>query len=103
MEAETVRCMWACLHGARDDDLTRSGTGRRPGRGPECAQHSTMLTARPPREVSLYLIFMSAPVSIMVLTTLSRLTVCVPSPCRASRAAVIAFTEATAFRSMQGI
>src|SRR4051794_10263941 len=39
-------------------------------------QHSTMFTARPPRAVSLYLIFISAPVSIIVLITLSRLTVC---------------------------
>jgi hypothetical protein len=43
-------------------------------------QHSTILTARPPRAVSLYLIFMSAPVCIIVLITLSRLTVCSPSP-----------------------
>jgi hypothetical protein len=61
------------------------------------SQHSTILTASPPRAVSLYLIFMSAPVCIMVLITLSRLTVCRPSPWSASRAAVIAFTEATAF------
>ena len=32
-------------------------------------QHSTMLTASPPRAVSLYLVFMSAPVSRMVLMT----------------------------------
>jgi hypothetical protein len=44
------------------------------------AQHSTMLTASPPRAVSLYLIFMSAPVCIIVLMTLSRLTVWRPSP-----------------------
>jgi len=37
-------------------------------------QHSTMLTARPPRAVSLYLVIMSAPVSRIVLMTLSRLT-----------------------------
>lgn len=37
-------------------------------------QHSTILTARPPRAVSLYLVSMSAPVSRMVLMTLSRLT-----------------------------
>src|SRR4029453_18039036 len=75
-----------------------SGQGQRRG-----TQHSTMLTASPPRAVSLYLIFMSAPVCIMVLITLSRLTVCRPSPCSASRAAVIACTDPTAFLSMQGI
>jgi hypothetical protein len=32
-------------------------------------QHSTMCTAKPPRAVSLYLVFMSAPVSRMVLIT----------------------------------
>jgi hypothetical protein len=32
-------------------------------------QHSTILTARPPREVSLYLVFISAPVSFIVLIT----------------------------------
>ena len=37
----------------------------------ESAQHSTTLSARPPRAVSLYLSFMSAPVSRMVLTALS--------------------------------
>ena len=46
-----------------------------------------MLTASPPRAVSLYLVFMSAPVSRMVLMTLSRLTWCVPSPRSAMRAA----------------
>ena len=35
------------------------------------AQHSTMFTARPPRAVSLYLVIMSAPVSRIVLITLS--------------------------------
>ncbi len=34
-------------------------------------QHSITLTARPPRAVSLYFVFMSAPVSIMVLITRS--------------------------------
>ena len=34
-------------------------------------QHSTTLSAKPPRAVSLYLSFMSAPVSRMVLTALS--------------------------------
>ncbi len=37
-------------------------------------QHSMIFTARPPRAVSLYLVSMSAPVSRMVLITLSRLT-----------------------------
>ena len=62
-----------------------------------------MFTASPPRDVSLYFTFMSAPVSIIVLITLSRLTLWVPSPCRASRAAVIALTEPMALRSMHGI
>ena len=38
---------------------------------PTDRQHSTTLSARPPRAVSLYLSFMSAPVSRMVLTALS--------------------------------
>jgi LysR family transcriptional regulator (chromosome initiation inhibitor) len=66
-------------------------------------QHSTMFTARPPREVSLYFTFMSAPVSRMVLMTLSRLTWWVPSPCSAMRAALMALTDAMALRSMHGI
>ena len=37
-------------------------------------QHSMTFTARPPREVSLYLVFMSAPVWRMVRITLSRET-----------------------------
>ena len=32
-------------------------------------QHSTIFTANPPREVSLYLVFISAPVCIIVLIT----------------------------------
>lgn len=35
-------------------------------------QHSMMLTAKPPREVSLYFVFISAPVCIIVLMTESR-------------------------------
>ena len=35
--------------------------------------------------------------------TLSRLTMCVPSPRRAMRAALIAFTAPIALRSMHGI
>src|SRR5207244_3708367 len=58
--------------------------------------------ARPPREVSLYLSFMSAPVSRIVLITLSSDTKWVPSPRKAIRAALIAFTEPIALRSMQG-
>ena len=46
------------------------GLGRRSHSG----QHSTTLTARPPREVSLYLASMSSPVWRMVSTTVSRLT-----------------------------
>src|SRR5690606_22897257 len=67
------------------------------------SQHSMTLTARPPREVSLYLSRMSRPVSRMVLMTLSRLTLCLPSPRSAMRAALIAFTEPMALRSMHGI
>lgn len=37
-------------------------------------QHSMMLTARPPRDVSLYFVFISAPVCIIVLITESRET-----------------------------
>ncbi len=62
-----------------------------------------MLTASPPRAVSLYLVCMSAPVSRMVLMTLSRLTWCVPSPRSAMRAALMALTDAIALRSMHGI
>ncbi|SFJ55217.1 hypothetical protein SAMN05192543_10889 [Paraburkholderia megapolitana] len=36
---------------------------------PEPHQHSTIFTASPPRDVSLYLVFMSAPVSRIVLMT----------------------------------
>ena len=46
---------------------------------------------------------MSAPVSRMVLITLSRLTKWLPSPRSAMRAALSALTEAIALRSMQGI
>src|SRR5690606_3155733 len=70
---------------------------------PRGNQHSMTLTARPPREVSLYLSRMSRPVSRMVRMTLSRLTLCLPSPRRAMRDALIAFTEPMALRSMQGI
>ena len=48
-----------------------------------------MFTAKPPRAVSLYLVFMSAPVSRIVLMTWSKLTVWLPSPCKAMRAAKI--------------
>src|SRR5688500_17524217 len=61
------------------------------------------LTARPPREVSLYLTFMSAPVSRIVFSALSRLTLWEPLPLRARRAALMAFTLAMALRSMHGI
>src|SRR5215471_17919824 len=66
-------------------------------------QHSTTLSARPPRAVSLYLSFMSAPVSRIVLIALSSETWCSPSPLIAMRAAVIALTDAIALRSMHGI
>jgi len=66
-------------------------------------RHSTIFTASPPRAVSLYLVIMSAPVSRMVLMTWSRLTWWVPSPRSAMRAALMAFTDAMALRSMQGI
>ena len=52
------------------------------------------LTASPPRAVSLYLTFMSAPVSRMVLIDLVQRHVCSPSPRSAIRAAVIALTDA---------
>jgi hypothetical protein len=48
-------------------------------------QHSMMLTARPPRAVSLYLLDMSAPVSRMVLMTLSSETLWLPSPAARAR------------------
>src|SRR5919112_1621811 len=66
-------------------------------------QHSMTLTARPPRAVSLYLSFMSAPVSRIVLMALSRETNCSPSPRTAIRAAVMALIDPTALRSMHGI
>src|SRR5580658_5077302 len=66
-------------------------------------QQLMALTANPPCEVSLYFDSMSRPVSRMVRMTWSRLTKCEPSPCSARRAALIAFTEASAVRSMQGI
>src|SRR5271157_3453983 len=57
------------------------------------------LTAKPPREVSLYLSSMSRPVARIVLMALSRETKWRPSPRRARRAAWIAVTEATAFQA----
>src|SRR5690606_17528917 len=71
--------------------------------GKPALQHSMTFTARPPREVSLYLSFMSWPVSRIVLMTLSRLTLCWPSPRKAMREALIALTAPMALRSMQGI
>src|SRR5690606_26876265 len=65
-------------------------------------QHSTTFTASPPSEVSLYFTCMSAPMSRIVAITWSRDTTWDPSPWRAMRAAVIAFTAARALRSMQG-
>src|SRR5690606_2288453 len=61
-----------------------TGGGESDGR----AQHSMTFTARPPREVSLYLSCMSRPVSRMVLMTLSSETLCLPSPRRAMREAL---------------
>ena len=46
---------------------------------------------------------MSAPVSRMVLTTWSRDTLWMPSPCMDSRAELMALTLAIALRSMHGI
>ncbi len=43
-------------------------------------QHSITFTASPPRDVSLYLSFMSAPVSRIVLIALSSDTLWLPSP-----------------------
>ena len=67
--------------------LCRSGRGgargaRETGHAPVRAQHSMTLTARPPREVSLYFSCMSRPVSRMVLMTLSSETKCLPSPAK---------------------
>src|SRR5471032_3288863 len=72
------------------------------GRCKQTGQHSTQLTARPPRDVSLYLSCMSAPVSRMVRITRSREMKCLPSPRRAICVALIAFTAAMALRSMHG-
>src|SRR5690606_10074073 len=80
--------------------LTR-GVNRGAQGGPP--QHSMTLPARAPRAVSLYLPFMSLPVSRIVLMTLSSETKWVPLPRNAIRAAVIALTEAIALRSMHGI
>ena len=60
--------------------LSRQASTPAAGQQARIPQHSTIFTASPPRAVSLYLIFISAPVCIMVLITLSRLTVCSPSP-----------------------
>src|SRR6478735_6884123 len=62
--------------GEGPDSAERS---KRAGQGLE-PQHSMMFTASPPRAVSLYLTLMSAPVSFMVLMTLSRETLWLPSP-----------------------
>jgi drug/metabolite transporter (DMT)-like permease len=65
-------------------------------------QHSITLTARPPREVSLYFLCMSRPVMRIVLIALSSETKCLPSPRSAILAALIALAEPIAFRSMHG-
>ena len=79
--------------------------GGRPAgpQGGDLLQHSTTFTARPPREVSLYLDIMSAPVCTMVLITWSSDTTCWPSPRSARRAALMALMAPMALRSMQGI
>src|SRR6185437_988071 len=59
---------------------------------PVLVQHSMTFTASPPRDVSLYLAFMSAPVSRMVLIAMSSDTRWSPSPASASRAALMALT-----------
>ena len=82
---------------------TRRGRAGPPRPLPLRAQHSTTLTAKPPSEVSLYFAIMSRPVWRMVSITRSRGTKCVPSPRRAKRAALIAFTAPMVLRSMQGI
>src|SRR4029450_772523 len=94
--ARPQQCLGAQLDGfvAGDGDHQRT---------PHGGQHSMTLTARPPREVSLYLIFMSAPVSRIVLIALSSDTLWLPSPRTAMRAALMALLLAIALRSMQGI
>src|SRR5262249_13107127 len=95
---------WGGCQGPQSQPAPLALTGAAaPGPPVAAPQHSTTLTASPPRAVSLYLSFMSAPVCRIVLMTLSRETTWLPSPCRASRAALIALTEAIALRSMQGI
>src|SRR5207253_296511 len=66
-------------------------------------QQSTTLMARPPSDVSLYLVIMSRPVSYIVLMTVSSATRWLPSPRSASDAALMAFTAPMALRSMHGI
>jgi hypothetical protein len=78
--------------------MVQGRCGRRPT---ELPQHFTTFRASPPRAVSLYLSFMSAPVSRIDLIALSRDTWCSPSPRTASRAAVIALIDATAFRQQK--
>jgi hypothetical protein len=51
------------------------------------------LTARPPRDVSLYLSSMSRPVMRMVSMALSSETKCRPSPRKAMRAALMAVMD----------
>ena len=66
--------------GVRIEEETFDATGQREGGHSEqghqddatgTRQHSITFNARPPRAVSLYFVFMSAPVSRMVLMTLS--------------------------------
>src|SRR6185312_1349288 len=83
--------------------LNCTPAGRTTRSGRRSAQHSTTFTAKPPREVSLYLSFMSRPVSRMVLMTLSSDTRCLPSLRIAMRCALMALTEPIALRSMHGI
>src|SRR6185437_16171449 len=80
-----------------------AGIARRSRLFGKTTQHSTTFTANSPRDVSLYLSFMSRPVSRMVLMTLSSDTRCLPSLRIAIRCALMALTEPIALRSMQGI
>ena len=62
--ASRVNPLPQVLHNSCGSGFTREGASK-----PGSDQHSITLTARPPREVSLYLSCMSAPVSRMVRIT----------------------------------
>ena len=61
-----------------------------------------MFTAKPPKDVSLYLFIISSPVWRIVSTQASNGTKCVPSPLSDNEAAETALIAPSPLRSIQG-